>query len=138
MQILGEETYLQCPCGRVIKDASEYKIFFLKKENREIDILCPNEACHVRELGYILFGFDDNKVKLRKAVWYPIYVTWNKARLGGESDNLLREHMKGVIKRINWKRIVDDYKNYLEQLSKLREEERLEEAMGESVNEAER
>ena len=47
---MSEEEYVQCPCGRVIKDPEEYKVVYLKHEMREIDILCPNDSCYLREL----------------------------------------------------------------------------------------
>jgi len=98
----------QCPCGRDIEKAEEYTMLYLKKELREIDVLCPNDACYLRELGYIRFDFENGKAKFKEATFYPPFVTWNAGRLGYEkAERLLKAHLKGLVtKKINWDKIV--------------------------------
>ena len=105
---MASEEYIQCPCGRVIKDASEYKTLYLKKEVYEIDIICPNDTCYLRELGYIKFRVgEDGKITITHAAFYPPFVTWNAARLGKERTSaLLKEHLKELVKKyIDWDKI---------------------------------
>ncbi len=109
---MSTEEYLQCPCGKIYKSPEEYKLVFLKKEQCEIDILCANPACHLKELGYIKFKIDreHRKVHVEIASFYPPYVTWNATRLGRDKANkLLEEHLRYIIeKRIDWKRISEE------------------------------
>ncbi|MEM1508751.1 MAG: hypothetical protein QW291_06315 [Thermofilaceae archaeon] len=109
--------FIQCVCGRIIKDPSEYKVIFIKKENREIDILCPNDTCYLRELGFILFELEENdKPKITKASFYSPFVTWNVARLGKEKAmDFLKQHLQTITKRIiDWKKIVEETKKQIE------------------------
>ena len=46
---------IQCPCGQNIIDYNDYLLLFLKKDMGEIDILCPNDYCYLRELGFLKF-----------------------------------------------------------------------------------
>lgn len=102
-----EEEAIQCPCGRIIEDSKEYKVLFLKRELQEIDILCPNETCYLRELGYIRFDNVDGKAKFKEASFYPPFVTWNAGRVGSEeSDVLLKKHLKQIAKKIDWDKLV--------------------------------
>lgn len=103
-------------CGRIIKDPSEYKVMYVKKENREIDILCPNDTCYLRELGFIQFTLEDDKPKILKATFYSPFVTWNVARLGKEMANeILKQHLQQLIKRyIDWRKIVEETKKQIE------------------------
>ncbi len=104
------EEYLQCPCGRVIKSSSDYKLLFLKKDLMEIDILCPNDACFLRELGYVRFKIVNGVPKLEKAKFYPPYVTWNIARLGREKAvELLKRHLAEIVVRIDWDKVARAY-----------------------------
>ena len=98
---------VQCPCGRVIEKPDEYKILFLKRELQELDILCPNDSCYLRELGYIKFDMHDGEVKFKEAAFYPPFVTWNAGRLGAEgSEKLLKNHLREIVtKIIDWKKI---------------------------------
>ena len=100
---------IQCPCGGDIGKADEYTILYLKKELKEIDILCPNDACYLRELGYIRFDFKNGKAKFKEATFYPPFVTWNAGRLGYEkAERLLKAHLKGLVtKKINWDKVVE-------------------------------
>ncbi|RLE94956.1 MAG: hypothetical protein DRN04_01585 [Thermoprotei archaeon] len=110
-----QEEKIQCPCGRIIEQPSDYKLLFLKKELNEIDILCPNDTCYLRELGYIKFKVEDDNVKIESATFYPPFVTWNAARLGREKAlKILREHLKTIVqKHIDWNKIKEDYKKRL-------------------------
>lgn len=97
---------IQCPCGRIIEDPEEYKVLYLKRELKEIDILCPNDSCYLRELGFIKFDVEKGKAKFKEASFYPPFVTWNSGRLGYENaEKLLKAHLKSMLKRIDWKRI---------------------------------
>jgi len=97
---------IQCPCGRVIEDPEEYKVLYLKHELKEIDILCPNDSCYLRELGYIKFDVEGDKAKFLEASFYPPFVTWNAGRLGFENaEKVLKSHLKKIAKRVDWKRL---------------------------------
>lgn len=113
---MSESEYIQCVCGRIIKDPSEYKVVYIKKENRELDILCPNDTCYLRELGFIQFTLENDKPKIQKATFYSPFVTWNVARIGKERTNdLLRQHLQTLIKRhIDWHKIVEETKKQIE------------------------
>jgi hypothetical protein len=101
---------LQCPCGRKISDASEFKLLFLKKELNEIDILCPNDSCYLRELGYIKFDVVDNKAKFKEASFYPPFVTWNSSQLGkDEAQEALKSFLRDIVKKhIDWNKIATE------------------------------
>jgi hypothetical protein len=104
-----ENETIQCPCGREIEKPEDYKILFIKRELKEIDILCPNDACYLRELGYIQFEHKKKKAKFKEASFYPPFVTWNAGRIGSEeAEKLLKTQLKGVAKRVNWKRLSED------------------------------
>jgi len=112
-----EHPRIQCPCGRFIDSPAEYKLLYLKKEMNEIDILCPNDTCYLRELGYVKFKLEGGKLVFESATFYPPFVTWNAARLGAEvAHKLLKEHLKEiVVRRIDWARIRDDIVKRLEE-----------------------
>ena len=95
---------IQCPCGRYINEASEFKLLFLKKELNEIDILCPNETCYLRELGYMKFTVEDGKAKFREGSFYPPFVTWNSSQMGKEEaqGSLKKMLVDLVTKHVNW------------------------------------
>jgi len=109
---VSSEKILQCPCGKEYRSPDEYKIVFLKKNQCEIDILCANPACHLKELGYVKFKVDreKGKVLIEVAAFYPPYVTWNATRMGrDEALKLLNEHLRYIVeKRIDWKKIVEE------------------------------
>jgi hypothetical protein len=97
---------IQCPCGRVIEDPEDYKVVYLKHELKEIDILCPNDSCYLRELGYIKFDIDRGKAMFKEASFYPPFVTWNSGRLGAEkAEVFLKDHLKRIAKRVDWARL---------------------------------
>lgn len=108
----NSEEYIQCVCGRIIKDASEYKVLYLKKEQRELDILCPNDTCYLRELGFIKFEMIGEKPKITKASFYSPFVTWNVARLGKEkASKLLKQHLQDLIRKcVDWNKIIEETK----------------------------
>ena len=105
---MTEETgSIQCPCGRVIEDPEEYKVLFLKRELQEIDVLCPNDSCYLRELGYIKFEVVGEKAKFKEASFYPPFVTWNSGRMGAdEAEKKLKSHLKMIAKKIDWGRLI--------------------------------
>jgi len=111
-----EQEYIQCVCGRLIKDPSEYKVVYIKKENRELDILCPNDTCYLRELGFIQFRLEGDKPRITKATFYSPFVTWNVARLGKDkATQLLKQHLQTLIRRcIDWNKIVEETKKQIE------------------------
>jgi hypothetical protein len=97
---------IQCPCGRIIEDPEEYKVLYLKHELQEIDILCPNDSCYLRELGYIKFDIKNGKAKFREASFYPPFVTWNSGRIGSdEAEKSLKDHLKKIAKKVDWARL---------------------------------
>jgi len=102
----SEPERIQCPCGRIIENPDEYKVLYLKHEMREIDVLCPNDACYLRELGYVKFNLEKGQAKFREASFYPPFVTWNSGRLGfDEAEKMLKSHLSQVVRKIDWKRI---------------------------------
>ncbi len=107
-----KEVVIQCPCGRIIRSVDEYKVMFIKKEMLEIDILCPNDSCYLRELGFIKFRMEGDKAKFEKAVFYPPFVTWNASQLGREvAERMLKEHLrKLVMERIDWNWVAEEVK----------------------------
>jgi hypothetical protein len=103
---MAETEKIQCPCGRVIEDPEEYKVLYLKHELQEIDVLCPNDSCYLRELGYIKFERKGDQAKFKEASFYPPLVTWNAGRLGWENaEKLLKAHLKAVAKKLDWTRL---------------------------------
>jgi len=109
-QKVSKMVQLQCPCGRKISDASEFKLLFLKKELNEIDILCPNDSCYLRELGYIKFDVVENKAKFKEASFYPPFVTWNSSQLGkDEAQEALKSYLRDIVKKqIDWNKIATE------------------------------
>jgi len=103
------EGKVQCPCGRFVDRSEDYKLLFLKKEMREIDILCPNDSCYLREIGYIKFDVKDNKPVFKEAVFYPPFVTWNMSQLGEKAGAMMKRQLIDIVtKIIDWKKITAD------------------------------
>jgi len=101
-----EPEKIQCPCGRMIESGDEYKVLYLKHELREIDVLCPNDACYLRELGYLKFDLSKGQAKFREASFYPPFVTWNSGRLGFDAaEKALKSHLSQIVRKIDWARI---------------------------------
>lgn len=105
--VAGEEEFVQCPCGRIIRDAGEYRLVFLRRGAFEVDILCPNEVCYLKELGYVKFRFNDGEIVLESAEFYPPFVTWNSSRLGFEkTSSILKEHLRTIVRElIDWNEV---------------------------------
>lgn len=105
-EVSEERDTVQCPCGRLIDNPDDYKVLYLKRELQEIDILCPNDSCYLRELGYIKFDVKGEKAKFREASFYPPFVTWNSGRVGSDSaERLLKDHLKRIASKIDWQRL---------------------------------
>ncbi len=108
----SEVDTIQCPCGREILDTAEYKLLFLKKEMNEIDILCPNDSCYLRELGFILFKKVEDQgkkqIKFDRAEFYVPFVTWNATRLTEKQAEIsLKAQLTDIVKnKIDWKTLV--------------------------------
>jgi len=99
---------IQCPCGTKITDPKQYKLVFLRKESLEIDILCPNDLCYLKELGFIKFEMDDEgNIKFKKAEFNTPYVTWNSSRLGYEktSEELKKHLRKIILELVDWEKV---------------------------------
>lgn len=90
----------------MIENPDEYKVLYLKHEMREIDVLCPNDACYLRELGYVRFDLKKKKAKFTEASFYPPFVTWNSGRMSfDEAEKMLKHHLSDIVKKIDWDRI---------------------------------
>lgn len=115
---------VQCPCGRVINHPSEYKLLLLKLEMKEIDILCPNDVCYLRELGYVKFDIKDSKLIFKEAAFYPPFVTWNASQLGSDkAAEFLKIHLKVLVSEVmDWPRIKETYFRYYTSSGARREE----------------
>ena len=105
------ENTIQCPCGRKIHDYSDYSLLYLKKdsdEGGEIDILCKNDYCYLRELGYLKFSMDKaKKVTLEKGKFYAPYVTWNATRMTEERTvEILKKHLVDITEKlVQWEKV---------------------------------
>ncbi|MFX0086039.1 MAG: hypothetical protein ACFFAU_10205 [Candidatus Hodarchaeota archaeon] len=110
MNLGKEPDQIQCPCGQIISDYTKYQLLFLKKDMGEIDILCPNEYCYLRELGFLKFHTEDSKIKFEKARFYAPFVTWNSTRMTEEKTvNILRKHLIDITeKNVKWYKIKKD------------------------------
>ncbi|MEM2136510.1 MAG: hypothetical protein QXI93_00975 [Candidatus Methanomethylicia archaeon] len=103
-----DEEVIQCPCGALINDPKQYKLVFLRRESLEIDILCPNDFCYLKEIGYIKFEInDDGEMAFKKAEFHTPFVTWNSSRIGYEKTaEKLRDHLrKIVLELIDWEKV---------------------------------
>lgn len=100
----------QCPCGRTIAAAGEYNLVLLRKEQGEIDILCPNDSCYLCEVGYVKFTMEKGKARFEQARFYPPFVTWNASQQGAENaSQILKQQLKDLVTRVvNWKKISED------------------------------
>ncbi|MFX0013148.1 MAG: hypothetical protein ACFFB2_04910 [Promethearchaeota archaeon] len=102
------ESEIQCPCGQYIEDYSKYLLLHLKKEMGEIDILCPNEFCYLRELGFLKFHVDTNgKIKFDVGRFYAPYSTWNATRITEEATvKILKQHLIDITEKlVDWVKI---------------------------------
>ena len=98
---------IQCPCGQIIKDYRDYLLLYLKKDMGEIDILCPNEYCYLRELGFLKFSFENDQIKFERGRFYAPYVTWNSTRMNEEETiKILKQHLIDITeKNVTWGKI---------------------------------
>lgn len=97
---------IECPCGTVINEPSEYRLLFLKKNLKEIDLLCPNPECYLKELGFVRFHIkESHKLALDLAKFHAPFVTWNATQIGQENAvNELKAHLSSLISnKIDWK-----------------------------------
>ncbi|MHA1979389.1 MAG: hypothetical protein ACW98I_20995 [Candidatus Hodarchaeales archaeon] len=105
------ESTIQCPCGQAIHDYSGYSLLYLKKESDEggeIDILCKNDYCYLRELGYLKFRIDKaRKILLEKGKFYAPYVTWNATRMTEEKTvEILKTHLVDITEKlVQWDKV---------------------------------
>ena len=106
------ESKVQCPCGVYI-EKDQYKLLYLKKDTGEIDILCHNDYCYLKELGFLKFHIDENdKIDFDKGRFYSPFVTWNATRMSEENTiKELKTHLIHIAENmINWTKVVEDYK----------------------------
>lgn len=106
------ENKIQCPCGVYIKD-NQYKLLYLKKDIGEIDILCYNDLCYLKELGYLKFHVDElQKINFNKGRFYSPFVTWNATRMSEEkASDVLKRHLIFITENlIDWQKVIEDYK----------------------------
>ncbi|UCE12987.1 MAG: hypothetical protein JSV04_12445 [Candidatus Heimdallarchaeota archaeon] len=99
---------IQCPCGQYIEDYSKYLLLHLKKEMGEIDILCPNEFCYLRELGFLKFGIDESgEIDFDIGRFYAPYSTWNATRITEESTvKILKQHLIDITEKlVDWDKV---------------------------------
>ena len=98
---------IQCPCGKTIEDHTKYDLLYLKKD--EIDILCQNEYCYLRELGFLKFDIEaeTSKINFEAGRFYAPYVTWNATRMSEEKTvEILRQHLIDITEKlVEWDKI---------------------------------
>jgi hypothetical protein len=98
---------IQCPCGRTIEDYTDYELLYLKKD--EIDILCQNEYCYLRELGFLKIDIDTDtsNISFQAGKFYAPYVTWNATRMSEEKTvEILRQHLIDITEKlVEWDKI---------------------------------
>ena len=103
---------IQCPCGQNIKDYNDYLLLFLKKNMGEIDILCPNDYCYLRELGFLKFDISESEeVIFEKGRFYAPYVTWNATKMSEAATlRILKQHLIDITEKVvDWERIKKDH-----------------------------
>ncbi len=99
--------WLECPCGAKIVHQGELRLALTQRGETQLYILCPDNSCYLREVGYIRFKRDGDKVRLNKVIFYPPFSSWNIARLGRErGSKLLRQLAAALMKReVSWKEL---------------------------------
>ncbi|MFX1282961.1 MAG: hypothetical protein ACFFB5_04865 [Promethearchaeota archaeon] len=78
----------------------------------EIDILCPNDFCYLRELGFLKFSIDNSgHIKLNIGRFYAPYVTWNATRMSEETIvKTLKQHLIEITeKHVSWEKVKEDF-----------------------------
>jgi hypothetical protein len=106
------ESKVQCPCGVYI-EKDQYKLLYLKKDTGEIDILCYNDYCYLKELGFIKFSINETgNIDFDIGRFYSPFVTWNATRMNEENTvKALKIHLIFITEKlIDWRKVVDDYK----------------------------
>lgn len=104
---------IQCPCGQLIEDYTKYSLLYLKKDQNEIDIGCPNDYCYLRELGFLKFDIDETgKINFEKGRFYAPYVTWNATRMTEDNTvRVLKQHLIDITeKHVQWDKVIKDFK----------------------------
>jgi len=96
--------WLECPCGAKIVHQGELRLVWPQKDENQLYILCPDDSCYLKEVGYILLRRGGNEVRLNRVIFYPAFSSWNLARLGRERGNsLLKQLAKELRKRrVSW------------------------------------
>ncbi len=102
-----ETSQIQCPCGQKIQKHTDYQLLYLKKDMGEIDILCPNEYCYLRELGFLRFSIKNKKIIFEIGRFYAPYVTWNATIMSEEKTvRKLKQHLVDITeKNVQWQKI---------------------------------
>ncbi|MFX0209782.1 MAG: hypothetical protein ACFFDT_27620 [Candidatus Hodarchaeota archaeon] len=78
----------------------------------EIDILCPNEYCYLRELGFLKFTIDESgHIQFNTGRFYAPFVTWNATRMSEETIvEMLKQHLIEITeKHVSWKKVKEDF-----------------------------
>ena len=104
-----ENPIIQCPCGQEIKTYNQFILLYLKKDLGEIDILCPNEYCYLRELGYLKIEINDNSdIKFEKGKFYSPFVTWNATRITEDrTRKMLKDFLIDITEKlVQWDKIL--------------------------------
>ncbi len=111
---------VQCVCGTYIKSPADYGLVFLKKDQMEIDIICPNPDCYLHELGFIKFKVENGKPQLVNAKFYSPFCTWNASRMGRETmEKKLRENLIWLVEEgVDWKGVMSSLKKYEDEKAK--------------------
>ncbi len=111
---------IQCVCGTYIKSPADYGLVFLKKDQMEIDIICPNPECYLHELGFIKFKVEKGKPELVNARFYSPFCTWNASRMGREiMEKKLKQHLIWLVEQgVDWDGVMKDLAKYEEERAK--------------------
>ncbi|WP_449462639.1 hypothetical protein PQ610_00780 [Tardisphaera miroshnichenkoae] len=119
-----DRTVIQCVCGTYIKSPADYDLVFLKKQEKEIDIICPNPDCYLHEIGFIKFDVKNDKPVLVDARFYSPFCTWNASRMGREDmEKKLKQHLIWLVEHgVDWKEVMNGLKKYQEERKKAEEE----------------
>jgi len=132
---------VQCVCGTYIRSPADYDLVFLKKDQMEIDIICPNPDCYLHELGFIKFKVESGKPYLVDARFYSPFCTWNASRMGRETmEKKLRQHLIWLVEEgVDWKGVMTSLKKYEDekaQAERVRQEARAKREAGGEIQSA--
>jgi hypothetical protein len=108
---------IQCVCGTYIRSPADYGLVFLKKDQKEIDIICPNPECYLHELGFIRFKVENGKPQLVDARFYSPFCTWNASKMGRDlMEKKLKEHLVWLVEKgVDWHGVMKDLAKYEEE-----------------------